>query len=154
MATRSTIAMEFPNGTVKQVYCHYDGYLENNGRILDLYYNDNTKVAVLLELGALSILAPEIGQKRPFENPFRYGTDDFKKFNDQFKNTCLFYGRDRGEEDVGPKTFTSFEDYVRNHQYEEFEYIKRLDGNWYVCYRDSKEFVKLADELETVKETL
>ena len=31
MATRSTIAMEQPDGRVMQIYCHWDGYLGHNG---------------------------------------------------------------------------------------------------------------------------
>ncbi len=34
MATRSTIALEFADGTVEQVYCHWDGYLDHNGALL------------------------------------------------------------------------------------------------------------------------
>jgi hypothetical protein len=42
--------------------------------------------------------------------------------------------------------FKSFEDYVENHQYEEYEYILRKDGNWYVkCH--SADYVLLADAL-------
>lgn len=154
MATRSTIAMEFPDGTVKQIYCHFDGYLENNGVLLNEHYNDNAKVEELLDLGDLSALGSDIGQKHPFSNPYQYGSDDFKKFNDQYKNICLFYGRDRGETGVGAKTFANFEDYRINHQYEQYEYIKRLDGNWYVCYDCSSEFVKLSSALENMEETV
>ena len=32
MGTRSTIALEFADGTVGQVYCHWDGYLSKIGR--------------------------------------------------------------------------------------------------------------------------
>jgi hypothetical protein len=34
MSTRSTIAIENENGTIKKVYCHYDGYIKHTGRIL------------------------------------------------------------------------------------------------------------------------
>jgi hypothetical protein len=40
MGTRSTIALEFADGTVEQVYCHWDGYLSNNGKILQAHYMD------------------------------------------------------------------------------------------------------------------
>jgi hypothetical protein len=42
--------------------------------------------------------------------------------------------------------FKSFEDYRANHQYEEFEYILRQDGQWYVAkYNDL--YSSLADTL-------
>jgi hypothetical protein len=49
---------------------------------------------------------------------------------------CTFYGRDRGETNCGAKRFKDYEDYVANHQYEEYEYILRKDGNWYVSKHD------------------
>jgi hypothetical protein len=47
-----------------------------------------------------------------------------------------FYGRDRGEEGTMQKTFKNFADYKENHQYEEYEYILRKDGHWYVQAHD------------------
>ena len=40
MATRSTIALEFADGTVEQVYCHWDGYLAHNGQLLLKHYSN------------------------------------------------------------------------------------------------------------------
>ena len=40
MATRSTIALEFADGTIGQVYCHWDGYLQHNGRMLLANYSN------------------------------------------------------------------------------------------------------------------
>ena len=45
-------------------------------------------------------------------------------------------GRDRGEEGTKAKMFKDFEDYKINHQCEEYEYILRKDGNWYVSQYD------------------
>ena len=69
MGTRSTIALEFADGTVQQVYCHWDGYLEHNGLILQEHYLDPFKLRDLIDLGGLSTLRPEVGVKRPFDNP-------------------------------------------------------------------------------------
>ena len=33
MATRSRIAIENQDGTVKSIYCHWDGYISHNGKI-------------------------------------------------------------------------------------------------------------------------
>ena len=56
MGTRSTIALEFADGTVEQVYCHWDGYLSNNGQILAQHYMDPFKVRDLVALGGFSSL--------------------------------------------------------------------------------------------------
>jgi hypothetical protein len=56
MGTRSTIALEFADGTVEQVYCHWDGYLEHNGKILAGHYINPFKVKELLALGGFSSL--------------------------------------------------------------------------------------------------
>jgi hypothetical protein len=42
--------------------------------------------------------------------------------------------------------FADYENYVRCHQYEEFEYILRRDGFWYVADH-SDNYVLLADAL-------
>ena len=56
MATRSTIAIRNEDGTVTGIYCHWDGYIEHNGRILVENYNTEEKVRELLALGHLSKL--------------------------------------------------------------------------------------------------
>jgi len=49
-----------------------------------------------------------------------------------YRDMCTFYGRDRDENDTQAKYFDNFEDYAANHQTEEYEYILRKDGQWYV----------------------
>lgn len=121
MATRSTIALEYADGTVDCVYCHWDGYLSRNGKILMEHWQNPFKVQEMMDLGAMSVLGPNIGKKHDFND------------HPHDRNDSTFYGRDRGESDVSAKRFASFQDYVENHQYEEFEYILRTDGNWYAC---------------------
>lgn len=132
MATRSTIALEFADGSVGQVYCHWDGYLSHNGKILLENYMDPFKLRDLIDLGDLSSLGADIGVKHPFDNPGRYDTPEYQAYKDQYSNMCKFYGRDRGEDSTNARYFKDFADYKKNHQYEEFEYILRTDGKWYV----------------------
>ena len=120
MATRSTIALEFADGTVQQVYCHWDGYLSNNGQILLRHYSDPFKLQRLIDLGAISSLGPEIGEKQ-----------DFDKRDTHNDNWTLIYARDRGEELV-KHTYKDYADYKANAQSEEYNYILRTDGKWYV----------------------
>lgn len=65
MSTRSTIGIRYADGSVKKIYCHWDGYLEWNGAILQKYYNTADRVENLLALGNLSSLGPEIGPDDP-----------------------------------------------------------------------------------------
>ena len=129
MATRSTIALEFADGTVQMVYCHWDGYIDHNGVILYEHYSDPFKLRDLIDLGDLSSLRPTIGVQHPFSS---IGTMDSAEYEKQFGEMCTFYGRDRGETSIAYKAFKDFEDYKANHQYEEYEYILRKDGFWYV----------------------
>lgn len=132
MATRSTIAIENADGTVHQIYCHWDGYLSHNGKILFKNYQDRAKVEELIALGDLSVLDEEIGEKQDFDN------------RDREKKWTLAYGRDRGETGIEPKVFKDFEDYEQHHAYEEFEFIFTKDDVWSVFY--SKETAEDSDE--------
>jgi hypothetical protein len=145
MATRSTIALEYADGTVGQVYSHWDGYLENNGMILYKHYSDPFKLRELLDLGDISSLGPEIGEKHAFSQ-FDLPKDEVDAYKALTENWTTFYGRDRGEATVAQKMFADYENYVRCHQHEEYEYILRRDGQWYVkCH--SADYVLLADAL-------
>jgi hypothetical protein len=60
MSTRSTIGIREKGGAEKRVYCHFDGYLSNNGRILLMHFDSEAKVRELLSLGDLSALGASI----------------------------------------------------------------------------------------------
>jgi len=64
MGTRSTIAIRNTDGTFEAIYCHWDGYLSHNGRILEENYTTEEKVRELIALGDISSqgkkLAPSI----------------------------------------------------------------------------------------------
>ena len=119
MATRSTIALEFADGTVEQIYCHWDGYLEHNGQILLQHYKDPFKVRDLIDGGSVSSLAPSVD--KPEGHSFDKSVDGY----------TVFYARDRGEDLVKNK-FKDYADYRANAQGEEYNYILRRDGKWYV----------------------
>ena len=153
MATRSTIALEFADGTVQQVYCHWDGYLEYNGQILRDHYSDPFKLRELIDLGDISSLRPTIGTKHAFSR-LEVPMDD-EAYDKLYGDMTTFYGRDRGETGTGAKSFKDYADYIENHQYEEYEYILRnVEGKavWFVkCH--SADYVTLAEAFEAEKET-
>ena len=100
MGTRSTIALEYADGTVGQVYCHWDGYLENNGMILYKHYVDPFKTRELMDLGDISSLGKNIGEQHPFSPHFDEGSRIAYDLA-QAQGATTFYGRDRGEKGVG-----------------------------------------------------
>ena len=106
MSTRSRIALQNNDGTFTSIYCHFDGYPSNNGKILLEHYTDESKVRALMDLGNLSILGTELGDKH-----------DFDTHLDQNNTGCLAYGRDRGEKNtkaVTSKTHADLTTLARN----------------------------------------
>lgn len=160
MATRSTIALEFADGTVQQVYCHWDGYLDHNGAILRDHYSNPFILRDLLDLGAISSLGPKIGTKHPFSKFEIVQTNpDFDKLIALTKQAeeqghTTFYARDRGE-DLVKHTYKDFQEYTREAQREEYNYILRnVNGvaTWFVeFYGCDGEFLTLADAFEFQK---
>jgi hypothetical protein len=142
---------------VKSVYCHWDGYLEHNGAILQEHY-DSVKANQLVALGDLSSLRPNIGEKHKF-SPFDCDELTSEEFEKQYGGMCTFYGRDRGETGTEWKTHTNFVDFFAEVEgsWCEWYYIMR-DGVWYVgnIYEKDERFYKklvpLTEALATVKE--
>jgi len=121
MGTRSRIGVM--HGTnCKSVYCHWDGYLDFNGRLLLEHY-DSTKANFLVALGDLSSLRPDVFIGEGVEHSFEKPAEDI----------CIFYGRDRGEPDTGFETDDTFEKFFERAKDcgAEYYYIMK-DGEWFV----------------------
>lgn len=155
MATRSTIALEFADGTIGQVYSHWDGYLAHNGKILFENYSNPFVLRDLIDLGDISSLAPTIGTKHPFSHYDNGMT--VVEFNNLYQGMTTFYGRDRGEEGCNAKSYKDFADYEANCQLEEYNYILRnVNGvaTWFVSDHGdnfillTEAFAKEAREIE------
>jgi hypothetical protein len=159
MATRSTIALEFADGTIGQVYCHWDGYLAHNGKILFENYSNPFILRDLIDLGSLSSLRPTIGTKHPFSH-YDVANMTLQEYGNLYRDMCTFYGRDRGEGQSDANYFKDFADFKASGQAEEYDYILRnVDGvaTWFVSDHGG-EFVLLteafAKEAEAEKEEL
>jgi hypothetical protein len=120
MATRSTIAIEHDNGSIQQIYCHWDGYPEHNGKILTQSYIDSKKLQELIDMGDMSSL-------------------------DSTLDTCKFYSRDMGEdfETVKARLYYNRADLFENSQSQEFNYLLSADGDWLVSFDDERDFQPL-----------
>ena len=133
MATRSTISLEFADGTIGQVYCHWDGYLAHNGKMLMEYYSNPFVLRDLIDLGSLSSLHPQIGTKHPFSMFEANMTQD--EYANLYRDMCVFYGRDRGEGQSDATYFKDYEHFLVDGQAEEYDYILRnVNGvaTWFV----------------------
>jgi hypothetical protein len=124
MGTRSTIAIEFADASVSQIYCHWDGYLENNGQILRDNYTDPFKVRELIDLG------------------------DFSSLRETVEETREGAYSQRGE-DCGARRYMNVDEYFAECQQEEYDYILRnIEGKatWFVrCYASDGKWVTMSE---------
>ena len=135
MATRSTISLLLPTGQIKTIYAHWDGYLSHNGKILLEHYTTREKIEALLDLGALSVLAESI------EKPKGHS------FDKAVSGYTVFYGRDRGEDGVEARIYTTFEDIP----FEEYNYLFK-DDVWYVDRGKNGELIPLEEAIKRDEE--
>lgn len=150
MATRSMIGMVQEDGTVRAIYCHFDGYPAHVGRILDAHYTDADKVNALLDLGDLSVLAEEIGEQHPFTT---YGMPE-EDIDPRWDRWCLAYGRDRGETSCQDAAmYSSPIHYAAEIGQNADEYRYLFDGEaWFVLARYGAFAGKWDDVREAMKE--
>jgi hypothetical protein len=131
MGTRSTIALEFADGTVEQVYCHWDGYLSNNGKILANHYMNPFKVKELVGLGGFSSLRPTIDETAESAYTQRGEDKDVNKYKnaDEYFDCC---------------------------QQEEYDYILRnVNGTatWFVrCYATDGVWATMSEAIQMESE--
>jgi hypothetical protein len=135
LSTRCTISQEQRDGSVKTIICEWDGYLLYVGKTLVNHYNTYEKVSQLIELGDLYQLGYEIGEKHPFHS------QDHDRF-------CKSYKRELGDLSCEPRVFSNFELYFQQFKREEFDYIFRLDNNWYV--RASEDLINLKKIVDSI----
>jgi hypothetical protein len=130
--------MKLKDGSVKSIYCHFDGYLQHNGKMLYDHYNTKEKVEDLLNLGSLSILAEKVHPDPNFEHRFDGQRQD---------DVCLAYGRDRGE--TGQEAIiTDEKDFVDAQGWEEYFYLFDPETNKWSCSEYGQDFDDLEEELD------
>lgn len=135
MATRSTIAVEHADGTISSIYCHWDGYLSNNGSILFNKYDTLEEVEALLKNGNLSILGIRIDPIGPHS------------FDEPEKGTSVYYGRDRNDKNQEPKKYSDFDFYRFDCFFQDYNYLFK-NGEWYVRYDlKNAKWINLEDAL-------
>ena len=123
MSTRSYIGIERKPGEYECVYCHFDGYLSYVGEILSTHYQDKDKIEKLLSMGDISSLGNEIDMPDGGKNV----DGSFGAIKD--KNVCLFYTRDRGDEETKPFKINNLAESM-GPSFIEYCYIYSLDNEW------------------------
>lgn len=119
MATRSNINVRVGD-KYHVVYCHNNGYIENNGLMLFQHYNSQALAEKLVSGGFISILEQSC-EKPEVEHTFQKPVDGF----------CVYYGRDRGDKEEDICMVVS--DEIIDGQ----EYLYVWDGSqWLVSNRD------------------
>jgi len=126
MATRSIIAKLDDKG-IQAIYCHSDGYLSNNGKILDQHYQNEVKVDNLIIQG------------------------DCSSLKDTIEDT-IFYHRDKKESYSRVKAVNlNDEKQLLKHAFEtcDAEYVYMFAyGAWYVYDKEkSNQFEELEEAL-------
>jgi hypothetical protein len=119
MATRSRIGIENENGTIESIYCHWDGYPDNNGKILARHYTDTEKVKALIGLGDISSLHENVSPADGVSHSFGAPAD----------KVTVAYHRDRGEDFNAPRINHSIEGFT-NSGVEEYGYVFTKAGEW------------------------
>ena len=159
MGTRSRIGVMHGN-VCKSVYCHWDGYLDHNGRILQEHY-DSARANHLVALGDISSLGVKIGDAHPFSK-FEISNEspDFANLmatheRAEKEGWTTFYGRDRGEQGTEFKSAMTFADFMVQVENcgAEYYYIMK-DGVWYTgCPGEGNALMPLATALAPVAKT-
>jgi hypothetical protein len=129
MGTRSRIGV-MHGDKVKSIYCHWDGYLAHNGRLLQDHY-DSAKANHLVAMGDMSSLGRVIGEAHPF-SPHTSAEDKALYEAAKEAGYCTFYNRDRGETDTEFQVAHTFEEFFEQADGcgAEYYYIMK-DGVWY-----------------------
>jgi hypothetical protein len=137
MGTRSDIIVHRADGKWHRVYCHWDGYLSHNGRILFDHYTSQKQVEKLVSHGDMSSLAEKCTK------PKGHSFDKCKE------GYTVYYGRDRGEENAAGKVGDSLaEVWPEADTWTEFTYVWTED-KWWVADPDegTQTLIDLGDAL-------
>ncbi len=139
MSVNCIIAKKIGRDKYRAVFCKYQGYLSDNGRILSENYNTPKKIDKLLALGDIYFLGQcpsKLEQKEPWES------------------VTVAYGRDKGEKDCEAKEYTLEElrDLEMPYLYifvKTNKWVYSGDGELESKFRDVKKALRFLDDLDS-----
>jgi hypothetical protein len=89
MSMRSSISARFSDKVIRTIFCHFDGHISNNGKILLDSYKTQDKIEALIRLGeVVSLNSPvlEIEKVEKIEPIVCKNRDDIIEKNEQAFN--------------------------------------------------------------------
>jgi len=116
MATRSAIGYLQPSGSVRAVYCHWDGYPSHQLPILEEFYDTLDKVKALIKPGSMSCLRTA------------------QTWSDESRDPQPLYHHERG--DLGIKPITSGKPLITWFKNHDCEYLYVFDGSKWITYSE------------------
>ena len=121
MATRARIGIKQKSGRIIASYQHWDGYPGGLGYNLCENWEDSKKVTEAIKLGDSSKWHYIVGEQIDFDD----------RSNPMYEVQNCYYGRDRGEKDVGYKIYKDEAEYIREgfNSGEQYDYLMKLDGD-------------------------
>ena len=105
MATRARIGIKQKSGRIIASYQHWDGYPGGLGYNLCENWENPKKVTDAIKLGDASKWGVIIGEKHDF---------DKDRHQSEYDHMNCYYGRDRGEKNVGYKIYKDEAEYIAN----------------------------------------
>jgi hypothetical protein len=124
MSTNSRIGIQDGDGTIRSIYCHWDGYPSANGKTLYESFQDRERVMALIELGDLSCLygnmVPVEGQQHTFWSPA--------------DGVCVAYHRDRQDDYSDPRHDEDIEEF-KDRGFSSYGYVYTKENQW-ILYMD------------------
>jgi hypothetical protein len=132
MGTRSRIGYELPDHSVVSVYCHWDGYVEGNGKTLVEHYQNREDVQELIDGGSMSSLRTRgtwdhSSALRDEDGEYIHDAAGYLKYENDREPQPLYHS-ERGEE--VEVLHSSFDQFISGDSMEEYAYLYDLNDNW------------------------
>lgn len=142
MGTRSAIGYLQPSGSVRAVYCHWDGYPSHQEPILKKHYNTTSKVKALVKPGFMSSLRTR-DTWETYGNPvledengdyIRDSEGNFCKEGDREPQPLYHHERDHFYLPADSAPITSSRPLVTWFEERDCEYLYVWDGSKWITY--------------------
>ncbi|ENS0079639.1 hypothetical protein ACEXS9_003102 [Salmonella enterica] len=104
----------------KTVYCYFDGFPENAGKMLAVHYNSQEKAEALIAGGDILILGE------------RCDRPEHHSFEDTFKNYTIYYNNGRDKENNRARYYIIFS-HILNEENCNYNYV--FDGKKWGCVK-------------------
>jgi hypothetical protein len=122
MSTRAAIGVQQEDGSIKAIYCHWDGYPDGAGLMLETFYGNPDDANKLIAMGHVSMIGATIGKKVEFGSY-------------QGGGQCVFFGRDREESFQEAEIFLSLEDFKNALDSWGVQYAYFMETDHWVAYK-------------------